>query len=60
MQPIVSTVGKRLPFVGPVISGIGLALDVKEIVESSTPMGAAFLTKFFFTRTIPIGDGKMV
>ena len=28
MQPIISTVGKRLPFVGPVISGIGLALDV--------------------------------
>lgn len=40
MQPIISTVGKRLPLVGPVISGVGLALDVKEIVESSTPMGA--------------------
>ena len=40
MQPIINTVGKRLPLVGPVISGVGLALDVKEIGESSTPMGA--------------------
>lgn len=36
----VSLVGK-LPYVGPVISGVGLILDVKEIVESSTPLGAA-------------------
>ena len=32
---------KKLPYVGPVISTVGLALDVKEIVENSTPMGAA-------------------
>ena len=40
MQPIVSRVGKHIPLVGPVISGVGLALDVKEIVEDSNPMGA--------------------
>ena len=37
---IKSTVEKRLPLVGPVISSVGLALDVKEIFESSTPVGA--------------------
>mgnify|MGYP001032681496 CR=1 FL=1 len=31
---------KTIPYVGPVISTLGLALDVKEIVESSTPIGA--------------------
>ena len=36
MQPIVSTVGKRLPLIGPVISSVSLALDVKEILENST------------------------
>lgn len=30
-----------MPYVGPVISGVGLALDVKDIVESATPVGAA-------------------
>ena len=30
-----------MPYVGPVILGVGLALDVKEIVESATPVGAA-------------------
>lgn len=32
---------KRVPYVGPVISSAGLVLDVKEIVESATPVGAA-------------------
>ena len=31
---------KRVPYVGPVIATAGLALDVKDIVESSTPLGA--------------------
>ena len=31
----------RVPYVGPVVSGVGLALDVKDIVESATPIGAA-------------------
>ena len=52
MQPIISTVGKRLPLVGPVISGVGLALDVKEIVESSTPMGAVKIIGGRFVKKI--------
>ena len=35
------TMIRRVPYVGPVIGGVGLALDVKDIVESSTPIGAA-------------------
>lgn len=38
---IVSTVVKRTPYVGPVIQGVGIALDAKEILENSTPGGAA-------------------
>ena len=30
-----------MPYVGPVVSGVGLALDVKDIVETTTPVGAA-------------------
>ena len=37
MGPIV----KKIPYVGPIISTVGLAIDVKDIVESSTPVGAA-------------------
>ena len=32
---------RKIPYVGPVIGGVGLALDVKDIVESSTSVGAA-------------------
>ena len=32
---------KRVPSVGPVIGGVGLALDVKDIVENATPIWAA-------------------
>ena len=38
---ITSKVIKRVPYVGPVIQGVGIALDTKEIIESSTPLGAA-------------------
>ena len=41
MFVIPKSVVKRVTYVGPVISGIGLALDVKEIVETATPVGAA-------------------
>ena len=37
---ITSKVIKRVPYVGPLIQGIGIAIDAKEIVESSTPLGA--------------------
>ena len=30
-----------MPYVGPVINGVGLAMDVKDIVENGTPVGAA-------------------
>ena len=32
---------KRVPYIGTAISGLGLALDVKEIIETTTPVGAA-------------------
>ena len=38
---ITSKVIKRIFYVGPVIQGVGIALDAKEIIESSTPLGAA-------------------
>ena len=37
IEPLV----KRVPYVGPVISTIGLVIDIKDIVETTTPMGAA-------------------
>ena len=37
IEPLV----KRIPYVGPVLSTVGLVIDVKGILESSTPMGAA-------------------
>ena len=40
IAPIRSQVIKRVPYVGPVIQGVGLAMDAKEIIESSTPIGA--------------------
>ena len=41
MVTIPKAVVKRVPLVGPVISSVSLALDIKEIVESATPVGAA-------------------
>lgn len=32
---------KRVPYVEPVVQGVGIALDAKEIIESTTPLGAA-------------------
>lgn len=37
IEPLV----KRIPYIGTVLSTVGLVIDVKDIVESSTPMGAA-------------------
>ena len=36
-----TSLAKRVPYIGPVISGVGLALDVKDIVDNATPIGAA-------------------
>lgn len=41
MIAIPKSVVKRVPYIGPIVSSVGLALDVKEIVENSTPIGAA-------------------
>ena len=41
MRPMISRVINRLPYIGPVISGVGLALDVKQVLENATPVGAA-------------------
>lgn len=31
---------EKTPLIGPIAGGIGLALDTKEIIEGSTPLGA--------------------
>lgn len=41
MIAIPTSIVKRVPYVGPVVSGVGLALDVKDIVETAIPVGAA-------------------
>ena len=41
MGPIKSKVIEKIPLIGPTVQIIGLGLDVKEIVQSSTPTGAA-------------------
>lgn len=32
---------RSIPVIGPAVGAVGLALDVKEIAESTTPVGAA-------------------
>ena len=50
---VVQKVIKRVPYVGPVIQGAALALDTKEIIETSTPSGASkiILGRFFEQRS---------
>lgn len=36
-----TSLAKKIPYIGPVISGVGLTLDVKDIIENATPLGAA-------------------
>ena len=40
MIKIPQSIVKKIPYVGPVISALGLVFDVKEIVETGTPTGA--------------------
>lgn len=40
ITPITSKVIKRVPHVGSVIQGVGIALNAKEIVETSILVGA--------------------
>ena len=41
MIGIPESVVRRVPYIGPVVTTAGLVMDVKNIVESSTPAGAA-------------------
>lgn len=41
MIRIIQPIATRVPLIGPVVSTVGLAIDIKDIVESSTPIGAA-------------------
>lgn len=41
MITLPSSALKHIPYIGPVIATTGLVLDVTEIIESSTPSGAA-------------------
>ena len=40
MIAIPTSIVKRVPYVGPVVSSVGLAFDIKDIVEGATPIGA--------------------
>ena len=52
--PATRQMAKRVPYVEPVISAAGLALDVKEIVDNSTPIGAAkFIGARFLKKCLP-------
>ena len=43
-----------MPYVGPAISRVGLALDVKEIIETATPVDAVkFVVGRFVTECTP-------
>ena len=41
MFVIPKSVINKMPYVGPALSAVGLTLDVKKIVETATPVGAA-------------------
>ena len=40
MTPIIEKIIVHVPYVGPIVQGIGIVLDVKKIMENSTPLGA--------------------
>lgn len=50
IAPIASKVIKRVPYIGPAIQGIGIVLDANDIVENSTPVGAAKIIAGRFLR----------
>lgn len=33
------SVVQKVPYVGPIAGGVGIALDIKEVAENSTPIG---------------------
>lgn len=41
MFAIPTSITKRLPYIGPVVSTTGLILDVHEIIQNTTPVGAS-------------------
>lgn len=36
-----TSLAKKVLYIGPVISGVSLVLDVKDIVDNATPLSAA-------------------
>ena len=55
INPITSNVIKYVPYVGPLIQGVGIALYTKEIIESYTPLGTVKIiaSKFVKKCTTP-------
>lgn len=52
---IVSKLIKWVPYVGPVIQGLGIAMEAKEIVESSTPVSQTkIIAGRFIKECIPL------
>lgn len=41
---------KKIPYVGPIVSSVGLVLDVKDIVKSLTPVGAVSTIGYRFLK----------
>ncbi len=41
ISSITSQVMKKAPYIGPIFQGVGVAMDLGEILEDSTPLGAA-------------------
>ena len=38
-KKFVKSVVEKVPYVGPIAGGVGIALDIKEVAENSTPIG---------------------
>ena len=59
MIAIPTSIVKRVPYVGPVVSGVGLALDVKEIVEDASHIPFLPLDFVLFGQPVPANkDGS--
>lgn len=59
MIAIPTSIVKRVPYVGPVFSGVGLALDVKEIVEDASHIPFLPLDFVLFGQPVPANkDGR--
>lgn len=50
VDPITSEIMKKIPYVGPVIQNVGIAIDAKKIIENSTPLGAVKIISVRFVK----------